>query len=78
MASSTSVLGSHCCLHERTRAQMLKAEATGPRVPAIMGKADEANHQRLEGKTAGQRKGGATRGTAFADGHGRCAHLGRR
>jgi hypothetical protein len=26
---------------------MLKAEATGPRVPAIMGKADDANHQRL-------------------------------
>lgn len=27
---------------------MLKAEATGPRVPAIIGKADEANHQRLK------------------------------
>lgn len=35
------------CLHGRTRAQMLKALATGPRVPAIMGKAEEANHQRL-------------------------------
>lgn len=35
------------CLHGRTRAQMLKAFATGPRVPAIMGKAEEANHQRL-------------------------------
>ena len=31
----------------RTRAQMLKAEATGPRVPAIRGKAEAANHQRL-------------------------------
>lgn len=27
---------------------MLKAEATGPRVPAIMGNAEEANHQRLQ------------------------------
>jgi hypothetical protein len=35
------------CLHGRTRAQILNAEATGPRVPANMGNAEEANHQRL-------------------------------
>jgi len=29
--------GGMCCLHGRTRAQMLKAEATGPMVPAAMG-----------------------------------------
>lgn len=42
-----SAPGTRCCRHGRTRAQILKAEATGPSVPAIMGKADEANHQRL-------------------------------
>lgn len=50
VALSMSVFGGHHCLHWRTKAQMLKAEATGPRVPAIMGNADEANHQRLHGK----------------------------
>ena len=39
--------GGICCRQGRTRAQMLKALATGPRVPAIMGNADDANHQRL-------------------------------
>lgn len=47
MALATSVPGGKCWRHCRTRAHMLKAEATGPRVPAIMGKADEVNHQRL-------------------------------
>lgn len=37
-----------CCLHGHTRAHILKAEATGPRVPAIIGNAEEANHQRLQ------------------------------
>ena len=35
------------CSQGRERAQILKAEATGPRVPAIMGNAEEANHHRL-------------------------------
>lgn len=34
---------------------MLKAEATGPRVLAIMGNADEANHQRLLKEGEGER-----------------------
>lgn len=42
---------------------MLKAEATGPRVPAIMGKADEANHHRL----AGQRSNGCEAGSAYLE-----------
>lgn len=45
--SVISVPGGMRCLHGRTSAQMLKALATGPRVPAIMGNADDANHQRL-------------------------------
>lgn len=35
-----------------TRAQILNALATGPRVPAIMGKAELANHQRLGSRWA--------------------------
>lgn len=31
----------------RTREQILKADAAGPRLPTIIGNADEANHQRL-------------------------------
>ena len=44
----TSAPGARRCRHGLTRAQILKAEATGPSVPAINGNADEANHQRLE------------------------------
>ena len=47
LPSDFVVPGGTSCLHGRTRAQMLKAFATGPRVPAIMGKAEDANHQRL-------------------------------
>lgn len=47
IASVISPPGTSLCLHGRTRAQILKAEAVGPSVPAIMGNADEANHQRL-------------------------------
>ena len=36
-----------CCRHCDPKAQILNAEATGPRVAAIMGKAEEANHHRL-------------------------------
>jgi hypothetical protein len=36
------------CRQGLTSAQILKAEATGPNVPAIMGKADERNHSRLD------------------------------
>ncbi len=41
------VPGLMICRHGRHRAHMLKADAMGPKVPAIMGNADEANHQRL-------------------------------
>ncbi len=40
--------GGMCCLHGRTRAHILKADATGPSVPAIMGNAAAANHHRLD------------------------------
>lgn len=43
----TSELGRMCCRQFFTKAHILKAEATGPSVPAIMGNAAEANHQRL-------------------------------
>jgi hypothetical protein len=36
-----------CTRHVSTRAQMLKAFAIGPNVPAIKGHAVDANHQRL-------------------------------
>ena len=39
--------GAYFCLHGRTSAHILKAEATGPKVPAIMGNAELANHHRL-------------------------------
>lgn len=61
VASATPVPGGRCWRHWRTRAHMLKAEATGPSVPAIMGKADEANHQRL------RISGSAERRRPFAD-----------
>ncbi len=35
------------CRQGRTRAQMLKAEATGPNVPATIGRAVAANQYRL-------------------------------
>jgi hypothetical protein len=47
-ASWTFPPGTNRCRHGRTKAHILKAEAVGPRVPAIMGKADEANHHRLQ------------------------------
>lgn len=46
-ASATLAPPRSRCLHGRTRAQMLKADATGPRVPAIIGNAEDANHHRL-------------------------------
>ncbi|KAL1836919.1 hypothetical protein VTK73DRAFT_4880 [Phialemonium thermophilum] len=39
--------GGYSWRHGRTREQMLKADATGPSVPLIMGKADEANQIQL-------------------------------
>ena len=61
------------CRHGRTRAHILKADATGPRVPAIMGNAEEANHHRL-GRRQGQ-LGNIIRIVLCLDEH---AHLGLR
>jgi hypothetical protein len=47
-APSTAVLGGFCCTQGRPKEQMLNANATGPRAPAIVGKTEEINHQRLE------------------------------
>lgn len=47
MASSGSSETS-LCLHGLTKAQILNAEATGPSVPATMGKTEERNHHRLD------------------------------
>lgn len=47
MASSGSSETSFC-LHGATKAQILNAEATGPSVPATMGKTEERNHHRLD------------------------------
>lgn len=51
-ALSRSDPGGNFCLHGRTNAQILKALATGPSVPAISGNAELANHHRLGSRWA--------------------------